>query len=282
MPRSLEELQAAVDEGAVDTVVIAFTDMQGRLQGKRLSASHFLHDVVPHAAEACNYLLAVDVDMTPVEGYALASWERGYGDFEMIPDLGTLRPVPWHTGTAMCLADIRWSDGSDVAPSPRQVLRRQLARLEERGWTANAATELEFQLFRDSYEQAWHKGYTGLDPANLYNVDYSILGTAKVEPVLRRIRNEMAAAGLRTEDSKGECNLGQHEINFRYGPALQAADEHVIYKTGAKEIAALEGQSITFMAKYDEREGSSCHIHMSLRGLPDDTAFERAIAGQLA
>src|SRR4051812_25780088 len=273
MPRSLEGLQAAVDEGAVDTVVLAFTDMQGRLQGKRLTASHFLGEVVHHGAEACNYLLAVDVDMTPVEGYALASWDRGYGDFEMVPDLDTLRPVPWHPGTALCLADVHWGDGSDVAPSPRQVLRRQLARLAERGWTANAGTELEFQLFRDSYEQAWHRNYVGLEPANLYNVDYSILGTGKVEPVLRRLRNEMAAAGLRTENSKGECNLGQHEINFRYGPALQAADEHSVYKTGAKEIAQQEGMSISFMAKFDEREGNSCHIHLSLAGEDGGSLF---------
>src|SRR4051794_22916589 len=184
MPRSLDELQAAVDEGSVDTVVLAFTDMQGRLQGKRLSADHFVHDVVAHGAEGCNYLLAVDVEMNPVSGYAMASWDRGYGDFEMAPDLDTLRPVPWHPATAMCLADIRWADGSDVVASPRQVLRRQLARLAERGWSANAASELEFQLFRDTYEQAWHKGYVGLEPANLYNVDYSILGTAKVEPIL--------------------------------------------------------------------------------------------------
>src|SRR3954447_8053499 len=164
MPRSLEELQAAVDEGAVDTVVLAFTDMQGRLQGKRLTASHFLGEVVHHGAEACNYLLAVDVDMTPVEGYALASWDRGYGDFEMVPDLDTLRPVPWHPATVMVLADLRWSEGDEVVASPRQILRRQLARLAERGWTATAGTELEFMVFNDTYEEAWRKGYRDLEP----------------------------------------------------------------------------------------------------------------------
>jgi glutamine synthetase len=288
-PLSLDQLRDAVQAGRIDTVLLALTDMQGRLQGKRLTAAHFLDDVVEHGAEACNYLLAVDVEMNTVGGYAISSWERGYGDFAMVPDLGTLRPVPWHPGTAMCLADIHWADGTPVGPSPRQVLRGQLQRLAERGWRAYAATELEFVVYEDTYEQAFDKGYRGLTPANRYNVDYSVLGTARVEPLIRRIRNEMGAAGLRVETSKGECHDGQHEINFRYAEALQAADEHVIYKTGAKEIAAQEGRSITFMAKLDEREGSSCHVHLSLRRedgsslfAADDTAFKRFIAGQLA
>jgi len=280
----LQELRAAVEAGAVDTVLLAITDMQGRLQGKRLHARHFLDEVAEHGAEGCNYLLAVDVDMNTVEGYAMASWERGYGDFVMRPDLSTLRPVPWHEGTVMCLADVAWHDGSPVVASPRQVLRRQLDRLAERGWTANAGTELEFIVFRDSYEDAWRKGYCDLEPANLYNVDYSLLGTARIEPLIRRIRNAMTGAGLRVEDSKGECNLGQHEINFRYA---DAADEHAIYKNGAKEIAAQEGMSITFMAKWDEREGNSCHIHFSLSDadgplFPRNRAlFDAFVAGQL-
>jgi glutamine synthetase len=283
----LQELRAAVEAGAVDTVLLAITDMQGRLQGKRLHARHFLDEVAEHGAEGCNYLLAVDVDMNTVEGYAMASWERGYGDFVMRPDLSTLRPVPWHEGTVMCLADVAWHDGSPVVASPRQVLRRQLDRLAERGWTANAGTELEFIVFRDSYEDAWRKGYCDLEPANLYNVDYSLLGTARIEPLIRRIRNAMTGAGLRVEDSKGECNLGQHEINFRYADALTAADEHAIYKNGAKEIAAQEGMSITFMAKWDEREGNSCHIHFSLSDadgplFPRNRAlFDAFVAGQL-
>jgi glutamine synthetase len=259
------------------------------LQGKRLNARHFLDDVLAHGAEACNYLLAVDVEMNTVDGYAMSSWERGYGDFEWVPDLATLRMVPWQPGTAMCLADVRWADGSPVTASPRQVLRRQIDRLAERGLAAFAATELEFMVYRDTYEDAWRKGYRDLEPANLYNVDYSVLGTARVEPLIRRIRNEMLGAGLRVENSKGECNLGQHEINFTYGPALQTADEHSIYKTGAKEIAAQEGQAITFMAKYDEREGNSCHVHLSLRRddgsalfADEPAAFERFMAGQLA
>ena len=276
-------------ESDIDTVLLAIVDMQGRLQGKRLTKEHFLDEVVPNAAEGCNYLLAVDVEMNTVEGYSMSSWEKGYGDFVMQPDLDTLCPIPWHPATALVMADVKWDDGSDVPASPRQILRRQLDRLEERGWIANAGTELEFILFRDTYEQAWHKGYRDLEPANLYNVDYSLLGTARVEPLIRRIRNEMAGAGLTVENSKGECNLGQHEINFRYADALRSADHHSLYKNGAKEIAAQEGMAITFMAKYNELEGNSCHIHLSLAG-DDGSAlfdeqpelFERFVAGQLA
>jgi glutamine synthetase len=285
---TLEELTDAVERGTIDTVLLAITDMQGRLQGKRLTATHFLAEVVEHGAEGCNYLLAVDVDMATVEGYAMSSWERGYGDMMMVPDLATLRPVPWQEGTVICLADVAWLDGSDVLASPRQILRRQLARLAERGWIANAGTELEFMVFLDTYEEAWHKSYRELRPANLYNVDYSLLGTARVEPLIRRIRNSMAAAGMVVEDSKGECNFGQHEINFRYADALRTADEHVIFKNGAKEIAADEGNAITFIAKYDEREGNSCHIHFSLADeqgplfAREPALFDAFLAGQLA
>ncbi len=269
-------------------MLLAMTDMQGRLQGKRLTATHFLNEVAEHGAEGCNYLLAVDVDMRTVDGYAMSSWERGYGDMLLVPDIDTLRAVPWQEGTVMCLADVAWLDGSEVAPSPRQILRRQLGRLAERGWSANAGTELEFIVFLDTYEEAWHKGYRDLRPANLYNVDYSLLGTARVEPLIRRIRNSMAAAGMVVEDSKGECNFGQHEINFRYAEALRTADEHAIYKNGAKEIAADEGMAITFMAKIDEREGNSCHIHFSLADANgplfarEEQIFHSFLAGQLA
>ncbi|HEX3873091.1 MAG TPA: glutamine synthetase family protein [Solirubrobacteraceae bacterium] len=284
----LDELRSDVERGLIDTVLLAITDMQGRLQGKRLTARHFLAEVVDHGAEGCNYLLAVDVEMATVDGYAMASWERGYGDFVMRPDLDSLRRVPWQEGTALCLADVVWPDSSDVVASPRQVLRRQLGRLAERGWIANAGTELEFNVYRDSYETAWHKRYFDLDPANLYNVDYSLLGTARIEPLIRRIRNSMEAAGMLVEDSKGECNLGQHEINFRYADALRTADDHSIYKNGAKEIAAAEGMAITFMAKYDDREGNSCHIHFSLADADgpvfarDRAVFDAFLAGQLA
>jgi len=284
----VEELAEKHRAGEVDTVLLALTDMQGRLQGKRLTARHFLDEVAQHGAEGCNYLLAVDVEMNPVEGYEMASWERGYGDFALRPDLDTLRLAPWLPGTALCLADLEWADGSPVAASPRQILRRQLERLAQRGWSTNASTELEFLVFRDSYETAWHKAYRELEPANLYNIDYSLLGTARIEPLIRRIRNEMEAAGLGVENSKGECNFGQHEINFRYADALRCADEHSIYKNAAKEIAAQEGMSISFMAKFNEREGSSCHIHFSLADEQgavferDRGTFESFLAGQLA
>ncbi|HWT25307.1 MAG TPA: glutamine synthetase family protein [Solirubrobacteraceae bacterium] len=284
-----DELRGAVADGSVDTVILAFCDMQGRLQGKRLVGHHFVEDVLAHDAEACNYLLAVDVDMSTVSGYAMSSWDTGYGDFVMKPDLATLRPVPWHPRTAMCMADLAWHDDAPVAASPRQILRRQLDRLAERGWIALAATELEFIVFRDSYETAWRKAYRDLEPANYYNVDYSILGTSRVEPLLGRIRRDVAAAALPVENSKGECNFGQHEINFTYEGALGAADTHTIYKNAAKEIAAQEGMAITFMAKFDEREGNSCHVHLSLReedGTPlfaeRPEIFDRFLAGQLA
>jgi glutamine synthetase len=287
---TLDEVRKAAEDGAVDTVLLTIADMEGRLQGKRLTARHFVHEVAEHGAEGCNYLLAVDVDMDTVAGYAMSSWERGYGDFEMVPDLDTLRPIPWHPATVQLMADLRWADGSNVVASPRQILRRQLARLAERGWIANAGTELEFMVFNNSYEDAWHRGYRDLEPANLYNVDYSMLGTARVEPLIGRIRNSMMGAGMNVENSKGECNYGQHEINFRYAPALRTADDHVVYKTGAKEIAAQEGQSITFIAKFDEREGNSCHIHCSLARedgggnvfAGDEQVFKHFVAGQLA
>ena len=262
---TVEKLRHGVDSGTIDTVVLAIVDMQGRLQGKRLHAEFFLDEVIRHATEGCNYLLAVDVDMNTVAGYAMSSWERGYGDFVMAPDLSTLRRVPWQPGTAMLLADLTWLDGTPVVASPRQILRRQVQRLADRGLTAYVGTELEFVVYRDSYEEAWQRGYRDLRPANLYNVDYSLLGTARVEPLLRRIRNEMAGAGLKPESAKGECNLGQHEIAFRYADALTTSDNHAIYKLGAKEIAAQEGLALTFMAKPNQREGNSCHIHFSLR-----------------
>jgi glutamine synthetase len=294
-PLSVEELRVLVDAGEIDTVVLAFTDMQGRLQGKRFAARYFLDTVLDHGTEGCNYLLAVDVDLNTVEGYAMSSWERGYGDFAMHGDPGTLRRTPWNAGTALITADLAWHDGSPVVASPRQILRRQLDRLAERGWSAYAGTELEFMLFKDSYEDAWSRGYREMNPANQWNGDYSVLGTGRVEPVLRRIRNEMGAAGMTVESAKGECNLGQHEIVFVYDEALTTCDQHSIYKTGAKEIAAQEGMSLTFMAKYDEREGNSCHIHLSLQDadgrpvLADDDGpygmsktMQHFLAGQVA
>ncbi|MFG3090717.1 glutamine synthetase family protein [Streptomyces antibioticus] len=278
-PLAVEELHALVASGEIDTVVLAFPDMQGRLQGKRFAARFFLDEVLRHGTEGCNYLLAVDTEMNTVDGYAMSSWDNGYGDFAMRPDLTTLRRVPWNAGTALVIADLAWNDGAPVVAAPRQVLRRQLERLAEHGLTAQVGTELEFIVFKDTYEAAWDAGYRGLTPANQYNVDYSILGTGRVEPLLRRIRNEMAGAGLTVESAKGECNPGQHEIAFRYDEALVTCDQHAIYKTGAKEIAAQEGVSLTFMAKYNEREGNSCHIHLSLTDADGRNAFAAADGG---
>lgn len=275
-PLSVEELRALVASGEIDTVVLAFPDMQGRLQGKRFAAPFFLDEVLEHGTEGCNYLLAVDVDMNTVDGYAMSSWESGYGDFAMHPDLATLRRVPWDAGTALLVADLAWHDAAPVVAAPRQILRRQLERLAEHGLSAHVGTELEFIVFKDTYEEAWDRDYRGLTPANQYNVDYSVLGTGRVEPLLRRIRNEMQAAGLTVESAKGECNPGQHEIAFRYDEALTTCDQHAIYKAGAKEIASQEGVSLTFMAKYNEREGNSCHIHLSLQ----DADGRNAMAGE--
>ncbi|MBN0045436.1 glutamine synthetase [Streptomyces actuosus] len=274
-PLGVEELHALVASGDLDTVVLAFPDMQGRLQGKRFAARFFLDEVLHHGTEGCNYLLAVDADMNTVDGYAMSSWDRGYGDFVLRPDPATLRRVPWNPGTALMIADLAWDDGSPVTAAPRQILRRQLERLASHGLTAQVGTELEFIVFRDTYEQAWDTGYRGLTPVNQYNVDYSILGTGRVEPLLRRLRNEMAGAGLTVESAKGECNPGQHEIAFRYAEALVTCDQHAVYKTGAKEIAAQEGVSLTFMAKYNEREGNSCHIHLSLADAEGNNAMAR-------
>ncbi|MFF2197172.1 glutamine synthetase family protein [Streptomyces sp. NPDC058157] len=274
-PLAPEELRSLVASGEIDTVVLAFPDMQGRLQGKRFAAQFFLDEVLDHGTEGCNYLLAVDTDMNTVDGYEMSSWDRGYGDFAMHPDLATLRRIPWNPGSAFVLADLAWHDGTPVVAAPRQILRRQLERLAEQGYTAMVGTELEFMVFQDTYEQAWNADYRALTPANQYNIDYSVLGTGRIEPLLRRIRNEMQTAGLTVESAKGECNLGQHEIAFRYDEALTTCDQHSVYKTGAKEIASQEGVSLTFMAKFDEREGNSCHIHLSLT----DTDGRNAMAG---
>ncbi len=293
-PLPLGQLSALVERGEIDTVLVAMTDMQGRLQGKRCSARYFLEEVLPHGAEACNYLLAVDVEMNTVSGYAMSSWDTGYGDFALRPDVTTLRRVPWHAGTALVLCDVEWLDGRPVAPSPRQVLEHQLDRLAEHGLTAYVGTELEFLTFNTSYEDAWRRGYRDLEPANQYNVDYSLTGTGRIDGLLRDIARGMTGAGMYVESAKGECNLGQHEIAFRYSDALSTCDNHTVYKTGAKEIAAQHGMSLSFMAKFDAREGNSCHIHLSLRnddGTPAlagdgphgfSPLMEHVLAGQLA
>jgi glutamine synthetase len=270
---SLDQLRTAIADGEVDTVIVAFTDMQGRLIGKRVSARLFLDDVAAHGAEACNYLLAVDVEMNTVDGYAMSSWERGYGDMALIPDFTTLRAAPWLEATALVTADLQWLDGTPVEPSPRRILQRQLERLAERGLTAFVGTELEFIVFDDSFRDAWRKGYQDLTPASDYNIDYALLASTRMEPLLRDIRNSMDGAGMYCEGVKGECNFGQQEIAFRYTDALGTCDNHSVYKNGAKEIADKHGKSLTFMAKFNEREGNSCHIHISLRGENGEAVF---------
>ncbi len=276
-PVSVNDLRRLVGSGEVDTVLVAFTDMQGRLQGKRMHAPYFVETVLEHGTEGCNYLLAVDVDMNTVDGYAISSWATGYGDMEFVLDLSTMRFAGWLPATVIVQCDLAWLDDAHtpVVQSPRQILRGQAERAASLDLQAFAGTELEFMVYDDTYEEAWNKSYRTLVPANQYNVDYSILGTSRVEPLLRDIRNQMYAAGLVVESAKGECNLGQHEIAFRYADVLTTADQHVVYKNGAKEIAAQHGKSLTFMAKFDEREGNSCHVHMSVRGTDGTIVFDR-------
>jgi glutamine synthetase len=284
---TLDELR---DDPSIDTVIMAFTDMQGRLLGKRLHRDFFFEQIEHgHGTEGCNYLLALDMEMDPVPGYEIASWERGYGDFELLPDVGTLRRIPWLEATAMIQCDVAWPDGSPVRPSPRQVLRTQIERAGRHGFEPMIGSELEFYLLRESYEEAHRKGYAELTPSVPYILDYHILAASYDEPLLRQIRNGMHGAGIRVETSKGEAWPGQQEINFRYADALTMADNHVVYKNGAKEIAHANGCSVTFMAKpHHEWIGSSCHIHSSLwrdganafEGESD--IFRSYLAGQLA
>ncbi len=270
---AMDELRSRILSGEIDTVVVAFTDMQGRLQGKRFHARYFLDFVVEHGTEGCNYLLAVDIDMNTVDGYATSSWERGYGDMEFVLDTDTIRMLPHMPATAMIQCDLVWLDHKPVTQSPRTILATQVKRAADAGFVALAGTELEFIVFDTSFEDAWNQHYRDLVPANQYNVDYSIVGTSRIEPLLRDIRNATYDAGMNVEGAKGECNLGQHEIGFLFDEVVVTADNHSVYKTMAKEIAAQHGKSLTFMAKFNEREGSSCHIHLSLRSLDGSIVF---------
>jgi glutamine synthetase len=259
-------LTRAIGDGEIDTVLVAFPDLQGRLVGKRVTGHFFLDHVLDDGVEACNYLLAVDVDMTPLRGYDFANWEQGYGDVVARPDLETLRTVAWLDATALVLCDVFDADtGEPVEVSPRQVLRRQIARADAAGYTVKCGSELEFYLFRESYEQAHAKGYADLEPHAPAIEDYQILQTTRDEYVIRAIRNAMDNSAIPVEFSKGEAGRGQHEINLEYADALEMADRHTIYKNGAKEIAGFTGRAITFMAKYSmEESGSSCHVHSSV------------------
>jgi glutamine synthetase len=286
----LKDLEAGVRDGSIDTVVVAFTDMQGRLMGKRVHGEYFLENhVAEHGVEGCNYLLALDMEMDPIPGYEMANWEKGYGDFVLQPDPATLRLTPWLEATALVLCDVLWHDGEPVNPSPRQVLKRQVGRAEELGYTPMFGSELEFYLLKETYAEAHEKHYRDLTPSVPYILDYHILATTYDEPLLRQIRNCMQAAGIPVESSKGEAWPGQQEVNFHYSDALTMADNHTVYKNGAKEIAHLNGCSITFMAKPDHTWiGNSCHIHASL--WEDDKAafagesdiFKQFLAGQIA
>ena len=286
---TLDELRADVTNEAVDTVVVAFTDMQGRLVGKRLLREFFFEQVDGgHGTEGCNYLLALEMEMDPIPGYSIANWERGYGDFLLQPDLDTLRPIPWLEGTALVLCDVLWHDGTPVNPSPRQVLKRQVERAAELGYTPMFGSELEFYLLKETYAEANGKHYRGLTPSVPYILDYHVLATTYDEPFIRQLRNGMHGAGIKVESSKGEAWPGQHEINFRFTDALEMADNHVVYKNGAKEIAHLNGCSITFMAKPDHTWiGNSCHVHGSLwrdgeAAFTDDGLFGAFLAGWIA
>jgi glutamine synthetase len=290
----LEWLRGAVDDGRVEDVVVALPDLRGRLLGQRLDARYFLSRVASDGLGACVYLLAVDAGMETAPGYAIDATALGYGDLVLRPDLASLRPTPWDAGAALVLADAVTTDGEDLEVAPRTLLARQLQRLTRWELTALAGVELEFLLFGGSYAEAHARGYRGLTPASRWNTDYALTGLEGYEPVVRRIRSDMRAAGLRLESSRGEVHAGQYEIVFRYADALTACDQAVFYRTGARAIAAAEGAALTFLAKYDDGEGSSGHVHLSLRGADGAPVFagdgphgmsplmEHFVAGQLA
>src|SRR6266542_352000 len=271
---TLEELKKAGEDGTIDTIVAAFTDMQGRLFGKRIEIEYFLDEVTGHGVEGCNYLLALDMDMEPLPGYEMANWESGYGDFGIQPDMATLRRIPWLDRTALVLCDVVGKGGAPVAASPRQILIAQYERAHSMGYTPQFATELEFYLYKESYAEAHEQDYKGLTPTIPYILDYHILATTMDEQYLGPVRRGMHAAGIPVEFSKGEAWYGQHEVNMRYADAVTAADRHAIYKNGVKEIAFLNEISATFMAKPSEDDiGSSCHVHQSLVGEDGKSVF---------
>ena len=271
---SLDDLRGEAESGAIDTVVAAFTDMQGRLFGKRIQVEYFLDEVVEEGIEGCDYLLALDMEMEPVPGYEMANWEKGYGDFGIAPDMSTMRRIPWLDRTALVLCDVVDHDGSPVVASPRQVLIAQYERAAKMGYAPFFASELEFYLYKETYAEAHEKGYNDLTPTIPYILDYHVLATTMDEAYLGPIRRGMQAAGVPIEFSKGEAWYGQHEVNARYADAVTSADRHSIYKNGVKEIAFLNGISASFMAKPSEKDiGSSCHIHSSLVDGDGNSAF---------
>ncbi|MEV0151948.1 MULTISPECIES: glutamine synthetase family protein [unclassified Nonomuraea] len=274
-----ERLRQEAEAGRVEEVIVAVPDLQGRLQGSRLSVPYFLDEAARDGFGACVYLLAADVEMNTGPGYAIDAWDSGFGDLVLRPDPGTLRLLPWDPGTALVVADAVWPGGEPVEVAPRRVLRAQLDRLAEHGLVALAGTELEFLVFRGSYRDAWERRYHGLETGTRYNVDYALHGLSDVEPVVRRIRREMVRAGLPMETARGECHAGQYEIVFRYDEAMATCDKHVLFKNGARRIAEQEGVALTFMPKFDEGEGNSCHVHLSLRGTDGSPVFADESAG---
>lgn len=262
---TFEELKTQIAEGSIDTVLTCIIDMQGRLMGKRFHAEAFL-EMAEGETHCCNYLLATDLEMATPDGYASTSWAAGYGDYIMKPDLSTLRPVPWLEGTALVLCDVLdHHDHTPIAFSPREVLKRQIARAEALGLTPIMATELEFFLFQGTHDQIASAGFNDLRPISNYNEDYSILQTSKEEPVMRPIRNHLRAMGIPIEGSKGEAEAGQEELNVKYADALATADHHTLAKHGIKEIAQQQGYAATFLPKWHkDRVGSAAHVHQSL------------------
>ncbi|SFC47287.1 glutamine synthetase family protein [Streptomyces aidingensis] len=269
-PDPYHRLREEAAAGRLEEVVVALPDLQGRLQGSRLSVPYFLDEIAGRGFGACLYLLATDVEMNTGPGYAIDAWRAGFGDFVLHPDPATVRFPPWEPGTALVLADAAWPDGEPVAVAPRRMLREQLDRLAGAGLTAWAGTELEFLVFEESPAAAHDRRYHGLRPATRHNADYALQGLAGLEPLARRIRREMTAAGLVMETARAEVHPGQYEIVFRYAEAMATCDNHVFFKTGVKQIAEQEGRAVTFMAKYDEGEGNSCHVHLSLRSADGD------------
>ncbi|MCM3885602.1 glutamine synthetase family protein [Frankia sp. R82] len=269
---TLHELTHGDD--AIDEMIVATVDLQGRLVGSAVSPEHFTDDVLPQGLGACTYLHAVDVDMQTDPGFPSTPWQGGFGDLRLRPDLTSLRRAPWRRSNGVVFADAYWPDGTVVDVSPRAVLRRQLDALGAAGQRALVGTELEFLAFRESYDRAARRSWSGLTPASRYNIDYALFGTEGLDDLARRIRLAMREAGIVVESARGEVHPGQYEIVFRYAEALAACDVHVLYKTTAKKIAAAGGQALTFMAKYDEGEGNSCHVHLSLRDIVSgDPAF---------
>jgi len=263
---TLEDLTRLVESGGIDTVLLAFTDHYGRQLGKRLNGEFFLEHALEHGTHACDYLLTIDMNMEPVAGYDVASWERGYGDFRVVPDLATLRRATWLEKTAVVVCDLVERDHSGlVEQAPRSMLRRQLDRAAAFGYQIMAGSELEYYLFTNSFRQAAASGYAGLQSAGWYLEDYHILQGTREEAVNGAVRRHLATSGIPVECSKGEWGKGQHEMNIRYSDALTMADRHVLLKQCFKEVADAQGSSVTFMAKYDAAQaGSSCHIHFSL------------------